>query len=209
MSGSALLLATRNAGKAREFRELLAGLPLTLRDLRDFPDAPDVPEPHGTYAGNARDKALALARLSGLPTLADDSGLEVDALAGAPGVRSARFAGEGASDQDNTALLLARLREIPESSRTARFRCVLVVAHPDGRLLQAEGTCEGRIAVEPRGTNGFGYDPIFVYPPAGVTFGEMDAGEKQRVSHRAAACAALRPRLGGFLGIPPSRRDLC
>lgn len=199
MNRPVLLLATRNTGKVREFKELLAGLPVDLRDLSDVPNAPEVDETGDTYAANACAKALTLARFSGLPTLADDSGLEIDALDGAPGIRSARFAGPDCSDQANIDLALQRLRDVPEANRTARFRCVLAVAHPDGRLLRVDGVCEGSITTAPHGAAGFGYDPIFRYPPAGRTFAEMPPTEKQAVSHRARACAALRPSLLAFL----------
>jgi XTP/dITP diphosphohydrolase len=197
--GSALLVATRNVGKRREFEALLAGLDLELVDLAAFPDAPEVPEEHATYEANARDKALTLARHCGVPALADDSGLEVDALGGAPGVRSARFAGAAGTDADNVALLLQRLRGVPEAQRAARFRCAVVVARPDGRTLVAHGSCEGRIAHAPRGTGGFGYDPVFLYLPARCSFAELAPALKNQVSHRAAACQDLRLRLRAFL----------
>ncbi len=199
MSRRTLLIATRNPGKVREFAALLAALPFELRGLEGIPDAPHVAEDGVTYHDNAYAKALALARFSGLPTLADDSGLEVDALDGAPGVRSARFAGVDADDGDNVRFLLRCLAGRPPAERTARFRCVLVVARPDGETIAAEGSCEGMISEAPRGTSGFGYDPIFFYPPAGRTFAELSAAEKNRVSHRARACADLAPRLRAFL----------
>lgn len=199
MSRPKLVIATRNAGKRREFAELLAGLPVEVVDLSAFPDAPDVPEDAATYEANARAKAEAIARHTGLPALADDSGLEVDHLGGEPGVRSARYAGPDRSDSHNLALVLERLRSVPEPRRTARFRCVIVVARPDGASMVAEGTCEGRIAAEPSGDRGFGYDPIFFFEKAGRTFAEMDPAEKNRRSHRAAACENLRPRLAAFL----------
>jgi XTP/dITP diphosphohydrolase len=194
-----LVLATRNAGKVRELRELLAGLPLVLKDLREFPNAPDVIEDGDTYSSNARLKALTIARFTGVACLADDSGIEVDALDGAPGIYSARFAGAGSTNQANRALLLERLGGVPQQRRRARFRCVIVVARPDGRDLVAEGTCEGFITLEERGEGGFGYDPIFFYPPANRTTAELSEAEKNRISHRANACAALVPRLVDFL----------
>ena len=199
MTAPTLLIATGNAGKRREYAMLLGHLQLDLRDLRDYPGAPTVQEEAPDYAGNARLKAVTLARFTGLPALGDDSGLEVDALGGLPGVRSARFAGEAASDADNVGLLLERLRDVPESERTARFRCTIVVALPDGDELLSEGTCEGRITRERRGTRGFGYDPVFYHPPSSATFAEIAATEKQRISHRAAACHALASRLLPFL----------
>jgi XTP/dITP diphosphohydrolase len=206
VSPSVLVVATLSAGKRRELAALLGHLGLTLVDLSAFPEAPPVAEDADTYLANARAKAVAASRHTGLPALADDSGLEVDALGGAPGVRSARFAGEGASDDENVALLLERLRGVPDAARTARFRCVIVVARPDGGELVAEGTCEGRITTEARGRGGFGYDPVFFHPPSGATFAELDAEAKQRVSHRAAACRALEPQLLAFLSAATQRR---
>ncbi len=206
MTSPTLLIASRNAGKVREFAELLSHLRLDLRDLSVFPGAPSVTETGDTYLANARCKALTLARFTGLPTLADDSGIEVDALDGAPGVRSARFAydqggqpAEGGVDRDNTALLLERLQTVPDDQRTARFRCVIVVSRPDGRELIGDGTCEGLITRTPSGHAGFGYDPVFYYPPAGATFAEMGTAEKQRVSHRARACRAIEAFILPFL----------
>jgi XTP/dITP diphosphohydrolase len=202
---STLVVATTNAGKVRELRALLGDLGIELRSLADHPGAPAGAETAETYLDNARIKAHALAAHTGLAALADDSGLEVDALGGAPGVRSARFAADanlapsGEPDRDNVALLLDRLRGVPEERRGARFRCAIVVATVDGRELAAEGTCEGVIALAPRGTRGFGYDPVFVYPPLGRTFAELSADEKQRVSHRVRAVEVLRPTLLPFL----------
>lgn len=196
----ALVLATGNAGKVAEFADLLAGLGLELRSLRDFPDAPAVAEDNPSYEGNAAAKAEAIARHTGLPALGDDSGLEVDALGGAPGVHSARFAGAPADDRRNVEKLLRALAGVPASRRTARFRCVIVAARPDGAKLTVEGTCEGLIGSQPAGEGGFGYDPIFVVPSLGRTFAEIAASEKHRLSHRGQACAVLRGRLLRFLG---------
>ena len=198
-----LVAATANPGKLRELAALLADSEFTLRSLADFAAAPAVNESGETFVANARLKAHAAAAHTGSPALADDSGLEVDALGGLPGVRSARFAadaGAGSGDAANLALLLSRLRGVPEAARTARFRCAVVVARPDGAELIADGTCEGRIAEAPRGSGGFGYDPVFLAPSLGRTFAELSAAEKDRVSHRARAIAALRPRLAAFLG---------
>jgi XTP/dITP diphosphohydrolase len=200
-----LLLATDNAGKLREYRSLLGDLDIELRSLADVPDAPAVLENGTTYLANARAKAHALASHAHLPALADDSGLEVDALGGAPGVRSARFAADAiwkdgpVDDRANVALLLGRMRKTPDGHRTARFRCVVVVARPDGRELTAEGTCEGVIAHTPRGDGGFGYDPVFVDPGLDRTFAELAAAEKDRISHRACAVEQIRPALRAFL----------
>jgi XTP/dITP diphosphohydrolase len=191
-------VATRNAGKKREFDRLLAGPGIELEDLNQHPSVPEVEETGDSYLANALLKARQIARHTGLPALADDSGLEVDALGGAPGVHSARFAGSR-PDGDNIALLLTRLQSVSEQERTARFRCVLVVAKPDGSHISAEGTCEGRITTAPRGRGGFGYDPVFFYAPAACTFAELDAAEKNRVSHRANACTELRAKIAPFL----------
>lgn len=186
---------------------LLGDLPVRLASLDAHPEAPDVAESGDSYLANAEAKALAVARSCGRPALADDSGLEVDALGGQPGVRSARYSGAGASA--NIARLLEALRGVPDEKRTARFRCVLVVARPDGGILSAEGTCEGTIAHAPRGTGGFGYDPVFVDAASGQAFAQLAAVEKNRISHRARACMALRPRLLAFLdgdGVSPADR---
>jgi XTP/dITP diphosphohydrolase len=198
-----LLLATRNPGKVREFRRLLDKIPLSLRDLREFPDAPEVLEDGDTYLANARLKALSLARFTGLPCLADDSGIEVDALGGAPGLYSARFAGPGSTDEANRDLLLVRMREVADEQRQARFRCALVVVKPNGDEIAAEGACEGFITREPHGGGGFGYDPIFYYPPASRTTAELRDTEKDRISHRAKACTILVPQLRGLLAADP------
>ena len=197
-----LVVATHNAGKLREYRALLSDLALELRSLADYPDPPDIEEIGETYLANARAKAHALAAYCQLAALADDSGLEVDALNGQPGVRSARFAtdaGLPGGDRSNVALLLDRLSGVPDQLRTARFRCVIVVARPDGRELVAEDTCEGRIIHAPRGSGGFGFDPVFLYPPLQRTFAELVAAEKDRVSHRARAVRRLAPSLCAFL----------
>jgi XTP/dITP diphosphohydrolase len=194
-----LVIATTNAGKFREFVTLLANVPVTLRSLADFPGAPEVEEKGDTYAENAAMKAVAICRWTGRPALADDSGLEVDALSGAPGVRSARYAGTEQDSGANIDKLLQALRGVASAHRTARFRCVIAVARMDGAVVTAEGCCEGRILEAARGARGFGYDPIFFYPPAGRSFAELPAASKNAVSHRAQACAALRPRLLSFL----------
>jgi len=196
---STLVLATRNAGKVREFARLLGDLDVTISDLRSWKDLQLPPEDGTTYLDNARIKAAAVARATGMPALADDSGLEVDALDGAPGVHSARFAGATASDAERVSLLLQRMRGVPSEARTARFRCVLVVARPDGGTICGEGVCEGRLTREPRGDNGFGYDPVFYFPPAGRTLAQMEAAEKNAISHRARAVECLQPRLLAFL----------
>lgn len=194
-----LLIGTTNQGKFREFERLLGGLGIELVRLGDLPGAPEIEEDADTYAGNALKKAATLARWSGLTTLADDSGLEVDALGGQPGVRSARYAGPGQDDASNRAKMLQALGATADAERRARFRCVIVVARPDGARLEAEGVCEGRIATAERGTRGFGYDPLFVYEPAGSTMAELADDAKDEISHRGRAAAALRGRLKAFL----------
>lgn len=199
MARTSVVVATGNSGKLREFQTLLAGLDLDVRSLAAFPGAPDVAEEGTSFAAIALDKARAYARHTRAATLADDSGLEVDALAGAPGIRSARYAGPAQDAAANIEKLLAALEGVAAERRTARFRCAIAVVRPDGAHIIAEGTCEGRILDTRRGVGGFGYDPVFLYPPAGRTFAEMRAAEKDAVSHRARAMAALRPRLAAFL----------
>jgi XTP/dITP diphosphohydrolase len=194
-----LLLGTTNAGKIRELRTMFASSGLELISLCDLPAAPEVEEDGDTYLENAFEKATTLARWSGLPTLADDSGLEVDALDGAPGVKSARYAGQQQDAVANRRKLLQALEGIAEAERGARFVCVIVVARPDGATLQATGSCDGRIAMQEQGQGGFGYDPIFFYQPAGCTMAQMEEGVKNEVSHRGRAAASLRDRLRAFL----------
>lgn len=192
-----LLIATHNEGKKREYEELLAGAGVELVSLSDVGIHQSVPEEGDTYAENALLKARGYAALSGMLTLADDSGIEVDALGGAPGVRTARYAGEEASDAERNALLLRRIEGVPDPERTARFRCVIALAWPDGRTAVVEGVVEGRIALEPRGEHGFGYDPIFFVPEYGRTMAELPEEVKNRISHRARAAAAAAELLAG------------
>ena len=194
-----LLIATTNAGKVREFAELFHELPINLHSLADLPGAPEVAEDGATYAANAVHKALTLAAWSRRAALADDSGLEVDALGGEPGVHSARYAGSAQDSAANIAKLLAALQGVPSAQRTARFRCVIAVARPDSATLTVEGTCDGVILDAPRGSGGFGYDPVFLYPPLGQTFAEIAPAVKNRISHRARACNLLGPQLLEFL----------
>lgn len=190
-----LVLATRNPGKVREMAALLADLGVTMRSLFDVPGAPEVEEDGRTFAENAVKKAETIARFTGLPALADDSGLEVDALGGAPGVFSARYAGEGASDAANNEKLLAALAGVPAERRTARYRCVLALAAPGMPTVTVEGVCEGRIAEQPRGTGGFGYDPLFYLPGRGKTMAELRPEEKNAISHRGQALRRLKALL--------------
>jgi XTP/dITP diphosphohydrolase len=187
-----LVVATLNRAKGRELARLLAALHVEIVVLADLPGARLPEETGATYAENARLKARAAARATGLSAIGDDSGLEVDALGGAPGVHSARYGGPGLDDAGRTARLLAALRDVPDVRRTARFRCVLALVGPDRTERVVEGTAEGVITREPRGTGGFGYDPVFFYPPLGRTFAELAADEKSRVDHRGAAVRALR-----------------
>jgi len=188
-----LLVATTNQGKLSEIAAFLTPLRVDLLSLNDLSNPPAVVEDGKTYEANALKKAHTLAGFSGLATLADDSGLEVDALDGAPGVHSARYSGPDADDARNNAKLLAELAGVPEARRTARFVCVLALIVPGlssaERLFRAE--CKGCIAFAPRGTRGFGYDPLFFYPPLGQTFGELERESKSRVSHRARALQQL------------------
>lgn len=190
-----IYVATRNANKIVEIRACLAGLPLRLEPLPD--DAPEVAEDGATFAANARKKAEAAAAHTGQWALADDSGIEADALGGAPGIYSARYAGVEGPDADgeNNRLLLQELETVPAEKRTGRFRCVIALARPGAETLTFEGRVEGLITHEPRGSGGFGYDPLFYYPPFGCTFGEVELARKNTVSHRANALKALRQAL--------------
>jgi XTP/dITP diphosphohydrolase len=190
-SGKQVVLATRNQGKVREFERLFAPLGWDVQSLAAYPDAPEVIEDGDTFAANAIKKAVTIAQSLGITAVADDSGLEVDALGGRPGVYSARFAGEDATDEENWRKLLTELKEVPLEKRTARFRCVLAYAEPDKEPLIASGTCEGIILHEPAGTNGFGYDPVFFLPQRMCTMAQLDAEEKNKISHRAQAMQNL------------------
>jgi XTP/dITP diphosphohydrolase len=191
-----LLIATNNPGKVREYEELLVRLPVEVTYPVQEGLVLDVDESGVTFEENASIKALAYARASGLLTMADDSGLEVDALDGAPGVRSARYAGPDATEVDRYRKLLAALAGVPAEGRTARFRCVVAIAQPGGAVETADGACEGEIGFEPRGEHGFGYDPVFVVAGyEGKTMAELDPEIKNRISHRARAVAAAMPLL--------------
>jgi len=187
-----LLLATNNTGKVKEFRSLLQGIPFELVTPQDMGIKTEVAETGTTYEENARLKACALAKESGLLTLADDSGLEVDALSGEPGVMSARYAGKNASDADRVKYLLSKIKDVLKEKRTARFRCVIAIAKPDGPVEFCEGECQGLIAFEPCGKNGFGYDPIFCFPKYGKTMAELPIDIKNRISHRGRAAQKAR-----------------
>ena len=198
---TALLIATNNPGKVREYEELLVGLPVAITHPAQEKLLLEVDECGDTFEENARIKVLAYAQASGLLTLADDSGLEVDALGGAPGVRSARYAGPHVTDADRNRKLLAELKHVPAEERSARFQCVVALARSDGTIHTAEGTLEGRIGFSPRGEHGFGYDPLFVVEGyGGLTLAELGPKLKNRISHRARAVAAARPSLERILG---------
>jgi XTP/dITP diphosphohydrolase len=187
-----LVIATNNPGKLREFRELFAGSGFELTTPRELGYIFDVEETGATFAENAKLKAEAAARLTGLPALADDSGLEVDALGGRPGVYSARYAGgdrtaDGMDEREQCRIVLRELEGVPDEQRTARFRCVIAIAAPDGDVRYTDGIFEGRIGYEPRGENGFGYDPIFVVAGRDVTSAELPPDGKNAISHRGQA----------------------
>jgi XTP/dITP diphosphohydrolase len=194
-----IVLATRNRGKVREIEPLLSGLPVRVRTLDDYPDVPILAEPGRTFEANASGKATAVAQLTGEVALADDSGLEVDALGGAPGVDSATFLGPTATDEDRNAWVLGRLRGLAEGLRAARYRAVVAIARPSGEAKTFEGTCEGRIADAPRGHYGFGYDPIFLVPAYGRTMAELPPEIKNQISHRARALEAARDYLAALV----------
>jgi len=190
-------MATRNSGKVREMAALLGDLGVRLLSLNDFPEVPEIPEEGATFAENAAAKAQAVARLTGLPALADDSGLEVEALGGRPGVFSARYAqdrtaGRIPSDEDNWRKLLDELQEVPREERRARFVCEIALAWPDGRLITTQGELAGAIALEPRGSRGFGYDPVFFVSEYHATVAELDLAVKNRISHRGQALQKLK-----------------
>ena len=186
-----VVLATRNQGKVREFNKLFAGLGWECVSLAEFADPPEVVEDGDTFEANAIKKAVAVSSYLNMPAIGDDSGLEVDALGGRPGVYSARYAGEQATDEDNWRKLLEELAGVPDERRTARFRCTLALAEPGKAPLIATGSCEGVIAHAPSGNNGFGYDPVFYLPERNRTMAELSAEEKNRISHRAEAMRNL------------------
>jgi XTP/dITP diphosphohydrolase len=187
-----LLIATQNDGKINEIRALLKDIPILLLSLSSFPDLPDVLEDGETFRENALKKARIIAHSSGIVTLADDSGLCIDALDGRPGVLSARYGVEGATDAEKCARILNEMEHVPEPLRTARFVCIIALVTPQGEEDVFEGMCEGKITRELRGTAGFGYDPIFYYPDYGCTFAEMDSEAKNNVSHRGRALSGFR-----------------
>ncbi len=193
------MLATGNQGKVSEIKELLVGLPLEVVTLTEYPQTVMPEEDQTTFAGNAAKKAETVCRVSGELALADDSGLVVDALGGRPGVLSARYAGLDGDYEANNQLLLKELQGVPASRRTARFVCVIAIAVPGERTYFVEGSCSGRIAESPRGDGGFGYDPLFIYEPAGLSFAQMSRTEKNKVSHRGEALRGARELLEKLL----------
>lgn len=194
-----LIIATRNKGKIREIREILRGLGLRIKGLSDFPNVPEIEEDGKTFTENALKKARFYSKYFGKWTLADDSGLEVDYLKGLPGIHSARYAGEKASNQENNVKLLKEMKGVPFSKRGARFRCILALVSPEGKETIIEGSCRGRIGFEEKGKRGFGYDPLFILPKSGKTMAEISLQEKNRISHRGKALRKLKKIIGNLL----------
>ncbi len=199
MQTKKMVLATSNEGKVKEIQHFLKGLPVEIQSLKQWDNVPEVEEDKDTFAANALKKARVISLFCGEITLADDSSLEVEALEGLPGVRSARFAGSNASDEENNHLLLEKLKSVPSSQRDARFVCVLALFSPDGAYRIIEGTCEGKILFAPKGDGGFGYDPLFFHEPTGLTFAQMEADVKNKVSHRGKALQKLRAVISEFI----------
>lgn len=194
-----LLIATRNKGKVREIAGLLSPMGIRVTSLLDHAGMPDIIEDGATFRANAAKKAVVIARHTGLVVMGEDSGIEVDALGGRPGVYSARYAGEHADDEMNNDLLLRELTGVPDDKRTARYRCAMALADKDMLIDVVEGTCEGRITPERRGSHGFGYDPLFLIPSRQKTFGELDLAVKQGMSHRAQAMGKFLKLLENYL----------
>lgn len=191
-----IVVATKNKHKLKEIQEIISDIShYNFVSLNDYPDAPDVIEDQDSFVGNAGKKALEIARFTGEMSLADDSGLEVDALNGAPGVYSARYAGEGATYEQLCQKLLKNMENVPEEKRTACFKTVIALASPEKILFTVEGVCPGRIIREMRGSHGFGYDPVFLYEPLNKTFAELSSEEKNQVSHRSRALFKLKEKL--------------
>jgi XTP/dITP diphosphohydrolase len=191
-----LAIASANLHKLREILRICADWPVEWITSQNHEGPwPEVEEPHDTYLENALEKARTVAAALGVPAVADDSGIEVDAFGGAPGPRSARYAGEDAADDENLTMLLATVTRVPADERTARYRCVAAVAWPDGHEVWADGVCEGTIDLHPRGSGGFGYDPAFVPEGQERTMAELTDEEKDRISHRGRAFRALREKL--------------
>ena len=194
-----VIIATKNPGKAKEFEHIFSSRGITVRTLLDYPEIPDVEETGTTFEENATLKAEAVSKALGKMVIGDDSGLIVDALEGRPGIYSARYAGEPKNDQNNTDKVLSELEGIPEEKRTARFYCALAVAVPGKETKTVSGTCEGRILEERKGTNGFGYDPVFYVPEKGLAMAQLSSEEKNKISHRANALKKLDVVLDSIL----------
>lgn len=190
-----VIIATKSIGKAKEFEKLFLPLGMTVKTLLDYPELEDVEETGTTFEENAVLKAETIAKILGVMVIGDDSGLEVDALEGRPGVYSARYAGIEKNDEANIDKVLAELQDVPESERTARFCCALAMAEPGKETLTVFGTCEGHILRERRGTNGFGYDPVFYVDAEGKSMAELSSEEKNKISHRANAIKQLEKSL--------------
>ncbi len=194
-----IVLATKNRGKVVELQTLLADLGVEIIPMDEAGDIPEIVEDGNTFYDNAMKKALVVSRATGLVAIADDSGLEVDALDGRPGVYSARYAGDKATDEENYQKLLVELKGVPREKRTARFKCVVVAYRPDGKWITSQGSCEGHIADKPRGEHGFGYDPVFIPEGHSRTMAELSRDEKNSISHRGMALKALKEKLRDFL----------
>jgi len=190
-----IIIATKNKGKLEEMKQLLSRFPCDVISMADAGISDDIAESGSTFEENAMIKAKSVWKATGETVLADDSGLEVDFLGGAPGVYSARFAGAGATDEENNKKLLDALAGVPEEKRTARYVCVIAVVFPSGRSITVKGTCEGYIAMKPEGNNGFGYDPLFYFPGYGLTMAQMDPDMKNGISHRGIAVRKLLEKL--------------
>ena len=203
MNKKVLVVATSNQGKIREIKELLKDLPIEVKTLKDFPPISPPEEKGETFFENALEKAKYYAKHTGEVCLADDSGLVVDALGGEPGVYSSRYAGPDADDEKNNQKLLEKMKNVPFEERDARFVCVIVVCAPDGKFIKSEGVWEGKIAFEPRGSHGFGYDPLFLVKEYNFekTAAELEPKEKNRLSHRAKALKAIKELIPKFLEI--------
>lgn len=194
-----IVLATHNKGKIAEIQAIMRDFHIDVLSMRDIPDIPEVEEDGDTFFDNALKKAREIATATGMMALADDSGLVVDALHGAPGVYSARYSGEDATDEKNNMKLMEEMKDIPDFRRTARFQCVMALYHPNGEWISTQGVCEGMIARKPSGSHGFGYDPVFFVPKSGRSMACLEQEEKNAVSHRGDALRKLRKMLPGFL----------
>lgn len=187
-----IILATRNEGKIREIRDILKGIKVKLLSMKDFPDLPELKEEGASFIENALSKAREVAKLTSKAALADDSGLEVEALGGEPGIHSAYFAGRERDSEKNNRHLLKLLEGVPQAERKAHFKCAAVLLHPDGEAKFVEEECSGLIALSPKGENGFGYDPLFIVPKYNSTFAELSKDVKNKISHRAKAFRKIR-----------------